>query len=333
MRVAKRIDLKEVIDGSVSDLDIFKHYLGNITIGRPFCSVLRKDKNPSCNLYMSKSNTLRYKDHATGDNYSAIGYVQALYNLSYPDALKKIAADFNLSGSEFEVKPILKTFDKQIIVQKQKTDIKITPKKFTEKDLNYWSSYGISYDTLKLFNVYSVDKLWIKKQPMLIKKDELCFAYYFPKSNHLKIYFPERKKANKWFSNTDNLSDIQGYYQMDIKNTRPAFFVLTSSLKEVMLLWEFGIKSVAIHGENATYDPDFIRHVKKYCTVIKSLYDWDEAGQRAGEKLKAQYNIPIIEKPDYLTCKDISDCHKESPEKAREFLNKLRHEQTELGTF
>ena len=333
MKVNKNIDYKQMVDECLDDRDIFYHYLGVKQKGTVFCSPLRNDKNPSCSLYYSSSGNMRFKDHATGQNLSAVAFVQELYKLNYPDALRKIAADFNLSGSEFEVKPILKTFDKQIIVQKQKTDIKITPKKFTEKDLNYWSSYGISYDTLKLFNVYSVDKLWIKKQPMLIKKDELCFAYYFPKSNHLKIYFPERKKANKWFSNTDNLSDIQGYYQMDIKNTRPVFFVLTSSLKEVMLLWEYGIKSVAIHGENATYDPDFIRHVKKYCTVIKSLYDWDEAGQRAGEKLKAQYNIPIIEKPDYLTCKDISDCHKESPEKAREFLNKLRHEQTELGTF
>lgn len=69
-------------------------------------------------------------------------------------------------------------------------------------------------------------------------------------------------------------------------------------------------------------------------------------------KMKSVYQLQITNKKDFMkffknlyndsnvsmTRKKkkyeiISDCHKESPEKAREFLNKLRHEQTELGTF
>jgi len=274
MKVNKNIDYKAMIDECLGDADILYHYVGHKD--RLFCSPLRRDKHPSCSLYYSSTGNLRFKDHATGQNLSAIGFVQELYKLSYPEALRKIVADFGLYGEKFDAKPILKEHKSNHV--KKHVDIKIVPKKFTEKDLEYWNSFGISYETLKLFNVYSVESLWIKKNPFPIRKNELCFAYYFPKSNHLKIYFPKRSKGQKWYSNTDNICDVQGYYQMDIKNTKPELLVLTSSMKEVMLLWEYGVKSVAIHGEHATYDKDFIRHIKKYCSTIKSLYDWDEAG-------------------------------------------------------
>ena len=319
MKINKNIDYSTMINECLDDADILYHYIGHKD--RLFCSPLRTDKNPSCSLYYSSIGKLRFKDHATGDNLSAIGFVQELYKLSYPEAVKKIVADFGLYGEKFNAKPILKEYVKPV---KQAVDIKIVPKKFTDMDLEYWNSFGISFETLKLFNVYSVESLWIKKNPFPIKKNELCFAYYFPKSNHLKIYFPTRSKGKKWYSNTDNICDVQGYYQMDIKNTKPELLILTSSMKEVMLLWEYGIKSVAIHGEHAAYDKDFIRHVKKYCNTIKSLYDWDEAGYKASERLLVDFDIEPIDKPEYLNCKDVSDCFKENKENTIKFLKTIQ---------
>lgn len=320
MKINKNVDYKAIIDECLDDAEIFYYYIGKK--GKLFSSPLRIDKHPSCSLYYSSSGKLRFKDHATGQNLSAISFVQELYKLSYPEALRKIVADFGLYGQKFEAKPILKEHGSKIV--KRIVDIKIQPKKFTENDLRYWNSYGISYETLKLFNVYSVENLWIKKKPIPIKKNELCFAYYFPKSNHLKIYFPERPKSQKWYSNIDNICDIQGYYQMDIKNTKPDLLLLTSSMKEVMLLWEYDIKSMAIHGEHANYNPDFIRHIKKYCKNIKSLYDWDDAGSRASEKLLADFGIQPIEKPEYLNSKDISDCFKQNKEETIKFLKTIK---------
>ena len=189
MKINKNIDYSTMINECLDDADILYHYIGHKD--RLFCSPLRTDKNPSCSLYYSSIGKLRFKDHATGDNLSAIGFVQELYKLSYPEAVKKIVADFGLYGEKFNAKPILKEYVKPV---KQAVDIKIVPKKFTDMDLEYWNSFGISFETLKLFNVYSVESLWIKKNPFPIKKNELCFAYYFQKSNHLKIYFPTRSR-------------------------------------------------------------------------------------------------------------------------------------------
>jgi len=89
-------------------------------------------------------------------------------------------------------------------------------------------------------------------------------------------------------------------------------------------LWEYGIKSVAIHGEHAAYDPDFIRHIKKYCSTIKSLYDWDEAGYKASERLLIDFDIHPIEKPDNLNCKDVSDCMVADKENTIKFLKTIK---------
>ena len=90
-----------------------------------------------------------------------------------------------------------------------------------------------------------------------------------------------------------------------------------------MLLREFGIDAMAIHGENSTYDQDFIRHIKKYCKNIMSLYDWDEAGYKASDKLLEKYQIIPIPKPNYLNCKDLSDCYRENSELTKQFIKTI----------
>lgn len=331
MKIVKDVNLLDIIKSKLSEDELFKYYFGNFKIGGLYNSPLRLDKNPSFSFFYYNGN-VKAKDFSTGETYSGIGYVMALYNLTFQDALIKICDDFNLTENCIKVEPITKVSksnkDSSNIVSNfsnKKTDIKIIPKKFTENDINYWLSYGIRIETVKKFNIYSVNKLWINKTPITIKKDELCFAYYFPKSNHLKIYFPNRLKKNKWFTNTNNLTDIQGYWQANIKENKPELLILTSSMKEIMLLNEFNIKSLAINGEGNKFSEDFIRHIKKYCKNILSLYDWDEAGEKSANYLLELYNIKPIKQPDNLDCKDITDCWKEGKhEEIKQFLENIK---------
>ena len=94
MKVNKNADYKQMVEECLDDADILYHYIGHKD--KLFCSPLRTDRHPSCSLYYSSTGKLRFKDHATGQNLSAIAFVQELYKLSYPEALRKIAADFGL---------------------------------------------------------------------------------------------------------------------------------------------------------------------------------------------------------------------------------------------
>ena len=52
----------------VSEEDIFSKYCSNFKeLGKPFCSELRKDLNPSCVIYQTKAGRLMYKDYGNTD--------------------------------------------------------------------------------------------------------------------------------------------------------------------------------------------------------------------------------------------------------------------------
>jgi len=328
MKIQKRIDLKQIIDSNLDSLQIFEYYFGKIDFNKVYHSPLRRDVNASLSFYIDKNGEPRAKDFATGDNPTAINFVKQLFNLTYPQALEKIASDFGLKDIDFKAEIVKKDYTKEIVAKKP-AKIQIIPKKFSIEDIKFWESYGIQkQETLKLFNVYSVDKVYLNKQIVSKKKNELCFGYFFPHSNNIKVYFPERKKGEgRFISNTNNLMDLQGYYENSIKTKKPQLAIITSSLKECAFLYERNLVGLALHGENHYPDPDLIRHLKKYCSKLLTLMDFDDAGAKSAEFYKKEYNIDFIPKPDYLECnsKDVTDCWKfGNKEQVERFINEIK---------
>lgn len=320
---------KDWILAKVSQEEIFRYYVGDCVDEKRFCSILRKDNNPSCSLYYSKTNILTYKDFATGESLDCFGLVKELFGLNLQEAIKKIASDFGLFKGEYEAN-IIKANSSKIEHAKKKVLIHFQKKPFTQEDLEYWNSYGITETTLNFFDVHSVKTFWINRTKAPLKKNDLCFVYYFPKTTHCKIYKPLAPKKEKWKSNITNEADIQGYYQMDIKTTKPELLILTSSLKEVMLLHEFGIKAMAIHGENSHFNPKFIEHLRRHCKRIYSLYDIDAAGFASMEKLKQDFGIQPIIMPNFecidKKIKDLTDSYRYcNKEKVVEFIQSIKN--------
>lgn len=324
-----RTDKLELIYSRYDDWDIFRYYFGDFKTGKRYSSPFRKDENPSFSFYISDSSTPKAHDFSTGENYNGIKFVQELYGLSFPETLDKICSDFGLLEIDFkaEIYKVTQEEKQRIIVESRPKQIKAMIQPFSEQDLLYWRNHGIEKEeTLKFLDIYSTKKFWINKQAMRVQRPS--YVYLFKKSNHLKIYQPKSKnKFEKWFSNTNNLEDVQGYWQMDIKKTKPELLVLTSSMKEIAFLWERGLYAMAGHNESCNFEPDFIRHLKKYCKRIVSLYDFDEAGIKGGQKLWEQYQIEPIEKPSYMTCpqKDITDYYKYGNRtELNQFINEIK---------
>ena len=331
MRVEKEINLKDLIEENLDDADLWNFYYGKFKLGIAYCSLLRKDNKPSTSFYQSQLNgRIRLKDHATGENFAPISFIQALYNITYPQALKKIVADFQLLNivSENHNKVVKKEKIKEIEIKKDKI-IQIIPRQWDLADEGYWNSYGVmKIETLNKFNVIPVEKLWVNKKSISVKPLELCYAYYFKHSNHLKIYFP-LKSEHKWLGNCSNETDTQGYYPLEIKKNKPELLVITKAMKEVLFLYERGIAAVAPHSEGARINPDFIRHLKKYCLSVRSLYDKDIAGKKGSEYLLKEFGIEPIEFPDFhcngILQKDLTDCYKFcSKEEVEEFVNSIK---------
>lgn len=332
MKINKPIDLRKLIDENLSTKEMFQFYLGTNCLNNAFNSPFRKDKNPSCNIYLSKNGNYRYKDFGNGDNFSIYDIISKIYNIDYIDVLDKICQDFKLKPNNYKQYLIKNQdyIDSKNNSVKKSVKIKFQSKKFTENDLKYWNEYGIlNIETLQKFNVFSVNKIWINNEKINKLENELCFAYYFPISDKVKLLFPSREKKKKWLSNVSNDTDIQGYYQCAIKTTKPNLLILTKSMKECMFFYERGIYAMAINGENHHFNPLFIDHLKRHCKNIISFYDNDNSGIKGAIDLKKKYDIDYFHiSKDICTTiniKDITDMYKFfSKEEAEKIVNKLK---------
>ena len=113
-----KIDLNSIVfNDLISREDILKHvtqeeiysfYMGEkITSLGVYHSPLREDNIPSFALFFHRVNRdiLMFKDFATGDCGDFIAMVRKLFNLSYGEALQKVAydlglSDYNVSGTK-----------------------------------------------------------------------------------------------------------------------------------------------------------------------------------------------------------------------------------------
>lgn len=305
----------------VSDYDIFLRFCTNFE--KPykiFCSDLREDDNPSCCIqeYQDK---LLYKDFTTGEAYNWVQYIQKKYehmNLSFIDTLTLVDQEFNLglsSQKDFKYKELLpnssKLYEGKKIKVKERDRFQFKVTDFDFSYLFYWEKYGISRTTLHHFNV----------APLLsyIKNDEEerfmpDTAFVYKAGTGFRIYRPFADRQYKFRGNLVK-SDVHGLDQLPevIHNAAP--IVITSSLKDVMVLYEMGLFAIAMTGE-AMIPPDSLVNELQLRGPKSNIYvllDNDYAGtknwgQIAAEKILKQYpdfiNLCI---PDKYQSKDPSD--------------------------
>lgn len=333
----------------VSEIVLWRYYIGSVfEIGKPFNAPYRSDNNASFALRYDIRGRLMFKDFGRSGMYGDIfNYIQSTRNVTFLESLEIVNEDFGLNLinrtnkivlkqgekvvkrkiSEREIQELLK-FEKKFKETQSQILIQAVVRKWEKEDYRYWNNYGITKETLDKYYVYPASKIFKNKNLIYsYTKSNPCYVYYFQKSNHVKCYFPfSQDRSKRFFGNVNNLQDIQGYYQCDIKGGKKEdkLLILTKSMKDVMLLREFEIDAVALHGENHKFEADFIRHIKKYYGRIISLYDRDKAGILGAKRLWKEHNIEpfFIQKKWY--CKDISDLFMTyGNEVVREFLLSL----------
>jgi hypothetical protein len=325
----------------VPEVILWRYYTGvNFTLNKPFCATYRIDNNPSFSIRENKyTGRLSGVDWARDWHGDIFNYLEMVYSISFYYTLIKINIDFDLklaySTLRYPIEGLkvnkissedkIKVENYNVAIKASQIKLQIVKRVSTERDIEYWAQYGISRETLNYYHVTPVLELYrngecIYRYISLDSEYDPCFAYYFPRSKHIKCYFPYRKDR-RFLGNISNLTDIQGYDQCDIKGPS-RLLVLTKSMKDCMLLHEFGIDAIAIHGETQKFSPDFIRHIKKYYPRIVSLYDRDPSGFLGARYLWKEYRIAPFFIPKRTECKDISDLYKKH---GREVAEKMIH--------
>lgn len=295
---------KENLLSRIDSYSIFKYYCPNFKkINKPFKSPFHEDKHPSAFVIYYEGDFL-FKDFG-GDSLRAIDFVMKMYNLSFRDALEKINYDFGLGLSGKEGTNVeIPELDDTIVYEKTTSIIKIKRRDWNEKDLSYWGSFGIGYKTLNKFNVVPISYFSINEY--MYKAEELAYSYEYYWEDSIfrrKIYQPLSK--NKWYSNGGNV--VQG------EGVLPKFgelLIITSSLKDVMTLYELGYIAIAPTSES-TFVPDtyFEKQHKRFKKIILFM-DSDTTGIKRSLELNRKWGLDYILIPKEYNKKDISDYSK-----------------------
>jgi hypothetical protein len=313
----------------VSERDIYKAWCSKFP-SASFRSPFRKDPTPSFGFYQ-KGDRWLWKDlGGNGDNGDVFDFVAKCEGTDLPNTIKKIAERFNivLTDTAFtsSFAPINQDKYKG---EKERSLIQVVRRPITNPEYAWWNKILITPGIMEMYLMRAAQEVWLRKPEWTEKKliwqnEEGNPIYYFlsPYSNNIKGYRPEEPNKNyKHIGNMDPRTDIMGYKQCMIKEWPGRPLLLVKSLKEVAFMRAFGINAMANTGEHVHFEPDFIRHIKKYCFPILYLGDNDWPGMRATLRHERRNAIPGIIIPKSWGAKDPTDLWLANYRKVYDLLN------------
>jgi hypothetical protein len=306
------IKLEEILD-SIPQEKIFEYYLGIVVdLGESYTNPLRTDKKTGCRFYYNNKGKLRFHDFSKKFNWDCIDVVQKKHGLNFPQALSRIAIDFNLVGDGvFEFKDTIVNNFKPVV--KTKPTIKIKIKKWESYDIEYWNQYKINefFDTVEYctyFDIHPCSYVWVNGNRFNCSKTDPCYAYYFGKDENgideFKLYFPKRKE-DRFYQNNSFL--LQGYNKLPETGEN---LVITKSYKDVVCLKLFDIASIAPMSETVLITEKQYTDLYNRFDNIYSLMDNDRTGKHMAWLLRNKYEIMPLLFPNDMK-KDFSDNLKE----------------------
>ena len=320
---------KEFLLSKNSEETYMSYYLGIPVKKGLFRSPLRADNHNTCSFFRGRSGNLYFKDFATGQCLTFEGVVMEKYHCTYPNALKIIAKDFGyIQSSEFK-KQEIKIQPK--FEGEKETFIQVEIKDFSESELKWWNSFGISKETLNKYKVYSIKTVFLNGSIYAQSTQHSpIYGYYFGKKGNIeqwRIYIPKRKEFR--FIGNVSTKTIQGYKQLPEKGK---LLVITKSMKDSMLLSSLGIPAVAPNSETQFVSEKLLEELKERFKNIVLLYDSDLTGVRFMNKIRKQYrDLIVCMIPRKYEAKDISDFYQKygrskTIEVIKEYINYIKRE-------
>jgi len=307
----KELNKKNILEELKDQSLVYEYYLKHpIREGIKFISPFRKEKDPSLSFkYFENTNSWVWRDWGDTSQHKSMSifdFVMRLFNCDFVSAMIRINNDLglNLEGSKEPSKSVKKFLGNNTPIkhkiEKKKKRIRISFRKYTKNDYDFWAQFGITKNTLKLYRVYPIDKAWLNYTIIKEhKSNDTIFAYLI--NNNVKIYHPNNKTR---FLGNVTLNDISGWDQLPNNGEN---IIITKSHKDVMVLYEMNISAISPQGEGMSLSKDMIDELELRFNNIYILYDNDDPGIKASDNAKDIYpNLKQIYIPKEV-CKDVSE--------------------------
>jgi hypothetical protein len=311
---------KEYILERLDPEQIYEHYIGaQVFPGKSIISPFRKETHASFNIYYNGKGQLVWKDFA-GEWGTVFDLVMLMFRCSLSEACKKIANDFGLVSIAGlpSVKVVKRIVDKPV---KKPVEITYNARKWKWEDIEFWNTYGVSFETLKEYNVLPIRDYILKTQnngELRFRETSSPMYLYDYRNGRYKIYSPKANdKRYKFVGNTKG-DDIFGLYELKYTNHKLSLIekrpyiswiaILCGGQKDVMSLYHMaGIRAVCLGSESTRLTETILSKIRPYCEHLIVCYDNDKTGKSCATKINEEFGIPILDISKFTIKKDISD--------------------------
>ena len=300
----------EFVLSKIDDVLIFRFYIGEFKLGRPIKSPFGLGTRPNFSIiFNDRWMKLMWKCFHSSSSGDCFGLVSKLFNLTYYQAIERVATDFGLVKGRTISKKLIeeaKAFKENF--KKESLLIQIDIRAMNSLEREYWNQFGIFREDLKTNHIYAIKNLWINKVKIYLNESQLHFGYFFKTLNTWKIYSPYDKER-KWVSNTpnDTIEGITpGFKGFDI--TKP--ILVTKSRKDRICTSKIYKNVISSQNESENSIPLELDKLLEIFPKKVILWDSDLPGKEACKKLNKRgygwLNLPNNYYEDYQI-KDFSD--------------------------
>lgn len=336
---------EEILARTSNGLDVFRHYLPvKWRVGRNFLNPLYEDSKASCNVYYDRrSGTYKMKDFGNGDFSGDCFFIVAKIKgldcknaADFVEILETIDRELCLGISEdvppetvrerqaaMRVVPVAEgngteeptgTEERAAEPEHKPRPYRTVQQPFTEKELEYWTGYGITEAVLNRYGVQSL------KEYRSETKDGKEFGFtstaiepmfgYVGKWG-VKVYRPKSEVRFVYGGHTGE-NYCFGLEELPPKGDT---LFLTGGEKDVLTLAAHGFHAICFNSETSVIPAKIIRKLVYRFKHIVLLYDVDKTGLECSEKHQkqlAEYGVKRLVLPltGEKTDKDVSDYFK-----------------------
>ncbi len=293
------IDKDTILAHTQNGLEIFRHYIPfEFKLGKNFKNPFYEDTIASCNVYYNRhKRCFKIKDFGN-DNYSGdcFSFVAQIHNLDvrkdFFQILQLINQDLRLNLEQKQQKPnnIKRKIPKvkETNLEKEFLNVKSKPytlseKSFSNKELEFWRTYGVDKRILRFFSVKSINFFESvnnedKQYRVNSSFNEPIFCYY--SEAFVKIYRPNSKLR---FLYGGVLPQNYCFGLAQLPDSGDVLFI-TGGEKDVMSLYAKGFNAICFNSETSSVPIDIIELLSQRFKHIILLYDVDKTGLSASEK-------------------------------------------------
>jgi len=307
------LDKQSILEATNGGYDVFKHFLGSRIqgSGKAFKSPFYEDTKAACYIYFDKrSRIYKFKDFGdaeySGDCFFFVGKVFAIaceHKQEFLRIMEIIDSELilGLESSSQKVDRIIREKDGTLIKAKDthsihdgfetaKSDLPLTTREHTTKELQFWARYGITRETLIRYHVVAVESYRGigksgKHYEFISKENHPIFGYQGLRFTKLYLPFSEPRFL---FSGEKTEQYVFGKEQLPIRGD---ILFITGGEKDVISLAAHGFNAISMNSETANIPKSLLRAMSFRFKHLVLLYDVDQTGLNSMENIKGLHKV------------------------------------------